>query len=186
MNWNLFFGIYVGLFAIASWICFYFLGIKKLFKENRCTCHTIGKIIRYSNVNYNGIHLPLVVYYVNNKQYNVIGPRFKSTIVTRISNPFSKINSKIESNLTDRQNLPKALKVKIYKNSLFSTTESPLTKIYPINSEVDVYYNPNKPKEAFVERYEGYIKSLIYFLLILSIMLTITMFYFLIGPKINF
>ena len=58
---------------------------------------------------------------VNNKEYNVIGPRFKSTIVTRISTPFSKINSKIESNLTDRQNLPKALKVKIYKNSLFST-----------------------------------------------------------------
>lgn len=184
MNWNLFWGIYVGGFAIALWIVFYFLGLKKINKGNRCTSHTIGKIIRYSNVSYGGFHIPLVEYYVNGMQYKVVGPRFRHSSVITVSNPFNNVNSHFECNLTTRDKLPEVLKVKIWKNSFASITNSPLKNLYPIDSEVDVYYNPRKPKEAFVQRYEGYSKLLISVYLVLALLCTLLMFYFLFGPEL--
>lgn len=72
-----------------------------------------------------------------------------------ISTPFGNPDTEIETNLTTRENLPRSLKVKMRRNSFMNVETSPLMQLYPIDSAVDVYYNPQKPKEAFVQRDEG-------------------------------
>ena len=41
-------------------------------------------------------------------------------------------------------------KIIFYK--IINFKKLPLYELYPINSEVDVYYNPSKPKESYVDR----------------------------------
>ena len=38
-------------------------------------------------------------------------------------------------------------------NSFVSMYRNPLQELYPIDSEVDVYYNPKNPKLSYVSRY---------------------------------
>lgn len=38
-------------------------------------------------------------------------------------------------------------------NSFVDIVKNPLVELYPIGSEIDVYYNPDNPKLAYVLRY---------------------------------
>lgn len=184
MNWNLFWGIDCIIFALVCWISAYFFGLKKLRLSKNCSSHTEGRVVRYSSINYSGIHIPLVEYTVDNKTYKIAGPRFLGAVVKTVSTPFGNPITPFESNLTTRENLPKKLQVKMYKNSFASGTLSPLSKLYPIDSKVDVYYNQRKPKEAFVQRHEGINKWIVGLFLFLAIVLTIVGIMIIVGPKI--
>ena len=63
-------------------------------------------------------------------------------------------NSKNEiiSNLTTKKSLPEILKISLYNNQIINFKRLPIYELYPVNSEVEVYYNPSKPKESYVER----------------------------------
>lgn len=184
MNWNLFWALWFMVFAAICWISAYIFGFKKLRLSKLCSSHTEGKVVKYSSVNYSGIHIPLVKYTVDGKTYKISGPRFSGAIVKKINTPFKNLNTKIETNLTTRKNLPKKLKVKIYINSLASISISPLEKLYPVDSSVDVYYNPDKPKEAFVQRHEGIHVWLVALIVFFAVLSTIGFFIVITGPKI--
>lgn len=184
MNWNLFWGLFTLLFSISCWVCAYIFGFRKLKKEERCNARTVGEVIRYSVINYSGIHIPLVEYLVNGKKYKVAGPRFLSGSVTTVSTPFENIHAQFETNLSTRDHLPKKLKVRIHKNSSMSLHKSPLNDLYPVGSSVDVYYNPEKPKEAFVQRFEGVSMWLMVMLVCFAVLLTAVGMVILFGPTI--
>lgn len=185
MNWNVFWGIYILAFAVGILLVWYFLYYKKRKIKELCTNKITGKIIRYSAVHYNDVSLPVVEYVVNGQTYKVVGPKFKATVTSSFSNPFNNVESEITSNLTTREELPEVLKIKINRNSIASYIQSPLKDLYPIDSEVDVYYNPNNPKMSYVQRFikpSGWLFNLF---LIIGIILLVIGFGIMFGPKIN-
>lgn len=179
MNWNIFWGTYILVFAIIMFCVWYFIDFKKTVLKKKCTDKTNGKIIKYSRIAYNKINLPVVEYIVNGVTYKTVGPKFKGTITKCFSASFAK-SSSVETNLTTRENLPDVLKIHI-KNS--SYIENPLLSLYPIGSDVEVYYNPNKPRMSYVQRV---VKPywLLKILLFLSIVLLIFSLYLFFGPTI--
>ena len=184
MNWNLFWGLFILFFSIICWLCAYIFGFRKLTKEERCTMSTVGKVIRYSAIQYGGIHIPLVEYSVNGKKYKVAGPKFLSGSVTTVSTPFENINAQFETNLTTRDHLPKKLQVRVRKNSGISINTSPLNELYPVDSSVDVHYNPKQPKDAFVQRFEGVSMWLMVMLVCFAALFTVVGIVIMFGPKI--
>ncbi len=69
---------------------------------------------------------------------------------------FHGVKSALETNITSKENLPDVLKVKVHRNSIASITHSPLMDLYPVGTQVDIYYNPEKPKVSYVQRYVGF------------------------------
>lgn len=135
-------------------IVMYFLGIRNMHMDKKCTARTEGIVIGVSNLRYGeNIHIPLISYEVDGKKYQVAGPKFKSASITEVYTPFGDPNTKCETNLTTRDNLPDKLVVKIHGNSMVSSFHSPLLALYPVGSRATVYYDPKKPKRAYVERY---------------------------------
>ena len=62
------------------------------------------------------IRLPIVEYTIDGQSYKVIGPKFKQTIIKSVSKTFNNVESKIESNLTTRENRLEGLRININKN----------------------------------------------------------------------
>lgn len=154
MNMEKFICLIFVIYSFILFIIYYFVYYKKRNYSKECLIKTNGKIINYSKVLYNNISLPIVEYIVNGEKFTVVGPKFRASTFKYST----KYNKEIYiSNLTDRENLPNVLKVVInpnlYVENSISSYKSPLSELYPINSEVDVYYNPNNPKMAYVQRY---------------------------------
>lgn len=171
---GIFWGLYFLAFAIACWVLLYILYFRHFGEEKRCIAHTQGYIRRYSTIAYVEMHIPLVEYVVDGKKYKVAGPKFKGATSISVSTPFENPKTNIESNLTTRENLPDVLKVKIHKNSLVSASISPIMELYPIGSYADVYYNPKKPKEAYVQRYVKNTTWLMALLIVFAIALPVS------------
>ena len=149
-----FWTIYILIFVNAVWLAVYLVIFRKKGMAERCTEHTLGVINRYSAVNYSGVHLPLVEYEVDGVTYKKAGPRFGGSVVTTIKTPLGNPIATYESNLTSRDDLPDVLKVKYHTNAMAKIAKSPLLDLYPIGlDDVNVYYNPSNPKEAYVERF---------------------------------
>lgn len=182
-SWNLFWSLWCLAFAIPCWICAYVFGLRKHGKGARCSYHTVGRVTKYSAVKYSGVHLPIVEYTVEGKTYKVVGPKFLVT-VKKVSMPSGNRTAKVETNLTTRDKLPKNLKVKINRNSWNGGYLSPLNELYPVGSTADVYYNPKKPKEAFVQRHEGICAWLVALIAFLAAALTAGALLILFGPEI--
>lgn len=142
--WCFAFGL--GLFAIL-----YFRFWKQLSYPKRCTGFVQGKVVGYGPVANVKIHLPKVEYEVDGKTYTIYGPRF-SGVVTDVQ-LFAGGQKEMVTNLTTRENLPSVLKIQVNKNSILGIFESPLKDLYPIESNVPIYYNPNNPSQAYVQRY---------------------------------
>lgn len=155
MFWNVFWCLFCLCFSFAAGLFAWLTGPGKQKKWKRCTAHTTGTVLRASNLNYSGIHVPLVEYYVEGKAYRVAGPRFRGATVKEISSP-SQAETVVKTNLTSKEKLPPKLRVKITHNpSCMCILESPLMQLYPIGTFAEVYYDPQKPKRAFVQRFEG-------------------------------
>ena len=178
MNLNIFFGVYILVFAIVIFIVWYFLYVRKNKKCVKCTEKIIGKVVRYSIVRYNDISLPVVEYVVDGKSYNAVGPHVRGVVRFSFSSPFNKIKTEIKSNLTTREELPEILKLNVRRNNLVSYELSPLLDLYPIGSEVFVYYNPLKPKESYVERFLKPSKWLNLILLLAIILVGLSIYVF--------
>lgn len=184
MNFNIFWGLYILCFGLIIIFVWYFLYFKKRNRITNCSEKIIGKITRYSLIKYNDISLPVVEYYVDNNKYEVVGPKFTAVVKKYFKSPTNNIKSNISSNLNTREDLPKVLKLNVKENSFVNVRFSPLLDLYPIGSEVDVYYNPKKPKESYVQRFIKPSK-IYYLLLILGIILIIVSICIFFGPKIT-
>lgn len=123
--------------------------------------------------------------YYRKKHYTVVGPKFSATVTKSFSSPFHRAKTDITSNLTTREDLPSVLKLNLRQNSLAGLTESPLLELYPIGSEVDVFYNPAKPKMAYVQRFVRPHKGLYTVILLIGIVFLAAAFGILFGPTIT-
>ena len=130
---------------ISMGLIFLFLSLifnikdKKIVKQ--CTNTTKGKVIKYTLWNNNGVYFPIVEYIVNNVKYT---QRLKYGYIIKKSSSFNKINTKIENDI-ENDNL-------IITNNTHISTNA-LEKHFPVGSELDVYYNPEKPKKSYVMRF---------------------------------
>lgn len=131
------------------------LGLRKLGMEKRCTGMTAGRVIRYSAVARNGVSLPVVEYRVDGVAHRVVGPRFTSVRTVTTSALGGPLISEVESNLVPGRPIPKELHLRIRTHSNASVAPSPLEALYPVGAPARVFFNPDRPKEAFVERWAG-------------------------------
>lgn len=141
----------VAAFIITASICYilvFVLYVARRGNNNRCTQRTNGVIIGPSAINYAGHHIPLVQYEVGGITYKTAGPKFESGTATPGA----------QCNILDASNPPKRLVVpsmpiianRIQVDELYRM--SPLSKIYPVGSQIVVWYNPANPRNAYVLR----------------------------------
>jgi len=109
-------------------------------KTKRCTKITTGYVKR-NRYRGKGIIFPMVEYQVENKIY---------TVARKYRGYVSKINLGIP------EGVDKEIGAYISSNDVVHTYHcgymNIANKLWPIGTEMKVYYNPNKPKEAFVEK----------------------------------
>ena len=146
------FGIFLTIFSIVLFIIAFKAYYKYLIQEKRCKARTKGIIKKYTLANrggeHSGVHLPIVYYEANGKKYKVTGPEYKSYRTVTTSSPLES-NSEVEYKEDEKQRL--IIKQKV--NSFIRIYKNPMEKIYPIGSEIDVYYDESNPKLAYVLRY---------------------------------
>lgn len=148
----LLFGCMMLAFAAFTYFMFNKFIFSSYLDDKKCTERTEGKIIRYSNVLYNGISLPVVEYTVAGNQYKVVGPRFLSSVSKTVATPLNSVVSEVKLEDFDNGEIPQMLRYQVRRNSFISVTKSPLMERFPIGGKVTVYYDPNKPKLSYVER----------------------------------
>lgn len=148
----LLFGCMMLAFASFTYFMYNELIFSGYLDDKKCTEKTEGKIIRYSNVLYNGISLPVVEYTVAGNQYKVVGPRFLSSVSKTVATPLNSVVSEVKLEDFDNGEIPQVLRYQVRRNSFISVTKSPLMERFPIGGKVTVYYDPNKPKCSYVER----------------------------------
>ena len=90
--------------------------------------------------------MPVVYYDVDGKIYKVIGPEYKGYIIKSTSSP--TMENKVECHEENGR-----LIININKNSIIEILKNPMEKLYPIGSEVEVYYSSENPKLSYAIRY---------------------------------
>ncbi|MDO5018612.1 MAG: DUF3592 domain-containing protein [Lagierella massiliensis] len=159
-----FFYFFTLSFVIVLTVLSYFLGYKPMKKEERCNKKTIGIVKGLSNYWYGDIRILSIEYYVDGISYKVVGPKFKYYFTKNLSGFFNSGTTNFSTNLNSKDNLPENLIINSSNNSFVKVTKSPLLKLFPIGSKVDVYYNPKNPKDAYAIRYVKPPKWTSYFL----------------------
>lgn len=143
---KLVFGIFLSIGGIVLILLAYALGYKYLIQEKRCTCLTKGRVRRYTISRRGNVHLPIVYYRVDGLEYHVTGPEYKAYITVTKRGPAA-------GNTVEYQEKNQVFKVSRTLNSFAGVYANPMEELYPLGSEVNVYYDPAKPKLAYVERY---------------------------------
>ncbi|MEG0288946.1 MAG: hypothetical protein RR725_04815 [Carnobacterium sp.] len=132
----------LALMAVLT-VSFLTLGIWLYLKERRIKKnsinHILGEVVNYS---YNQSRAPVVEYEVNGKNYKTA---LRYSVVITTSSTFKPIKSKVKGDILDT-------KLRIKNNSAVSINMT-MQEAFPLGSYMNVYYNPDKPKESFVERF---------------------------------
>lgn len=141
-------GIFIIIIGAITTALMVWFGFKRpKYRKEHFTARTTGTVERMSNFYSNDIRVPLVSYTVEGQTYKVAGPRFAgSTMVT-----FKVGHSQLltgSSNITTEGELPTVVKMRGSKDA----AQSAMTARYPVGKTVDVFYDPDAPKHAFVER----------------------------------
>ena len=140
------FGILLGVAGIVLIIISFSNFYKYIIQKKKCTSSVLGEVIRYTS---NTPPLPKVLYMINGKKYKVTGPRFRAIITEESVTPFNSFAGSVNSYVDEKMRLH----VCINRNIFGSVVKTPLELFYPIGMKVNVFFDPNNPKNAFVERY---------------------------------
>ena len=144
------FGILLSLGAIVLFLIAFKSFYKYLIQEKKCTNKVKGIVKKYTLASRggenSGVHLPIVFYTINGKEYKVVGPEYKTYKVITKSTPLSK-------NSMEYKEENQVLTINRTSNSFVGIYKNPIKELYPIDSEIDVYYNPENPKLSYVLRY---------------------------------
>lgn len=116
--------------------------------QKKCTAKISGLVVNYDNRNEMVILLPVVKYMVNEIIY-----RKKFEYAYYVETP----RKKEQKDVFDR------------KYILSAGNKLQLREIFPKGSAMTVYYNPEKPEKAFVERYTSHDKIFKLLIIIFSI-----------------
>lgn len=131
--------------------------------RNKSTENVLGTIVSYS---YNGTKAPVVEYFVNGKKYKNI---LRYSYVSRVSTPFNSIDTSAKDNVLHT-------KLRLKENSMLSINTI-MEENFPLGSQMEVYYNPRKPKLSYIQRYApSYLWILFLIVAILTILSTILLF----------
>lgn len=135
--------------AIVLFIIAYGISCSVQRKKERCTEVVSGRVIGYGLPadEDSPVRLPIVEYCVDGTVYKKTGPRyaFKTLVV---SSPF--IKKTVCEYTTDIYS--QAFSIKVRRNSFGFVMKNPMEEFFPIDTQVDVYYDPKKPKRAYVLR----------------------------------
>lgn len=148
---KLVFGILLGVGTLVLAILTYFLGWKKWYvSEKKCTQSVQGEVVGYTLASRSKrvpVHLPIVEYIVDGKKYKVVGPKYQAVSTKRTQSPVT------ENGVQEFDPYDSVLRISTLRNSLMSFQGNPLAMVFPKGSKMMVYYNPNRPKEAYALRY---------------------------------
>jgi hypothetical protein len=142
---------------------------KYMIMEKKCTAKTMGVVKGYTWYCVNHVaFLPRVEYEVNGKTYRVTGPTYKGYFTKTISTPLGE--NKRRSFYEDEKQI---LHITVTTNSMVSIIRNPMRELYPIGTEIPVYYCEKNPKLAYVLRYCN--EKWIFWVLFLSAMATLAL-----------
>lgn len=147
---KLVFGILLGIGGLVLVVLAFLIGYKYLVQESRCTARIRGTVIRYTQAYYggedSGVHLPVVSYAVDGEEYTVTGPKYKAYVTHTRRSPLTE-------NRMEYEEKGQVFRVYNYINSVAGRYYNPMEELYPLHSQLDVYYDPDHPKCAYVLRY---------------------------------
>lgn len=148
-----------GLLAMVFLIVMYVFGIRRMWGDQKaCTERVVGTVLGPSNIHYVGHHVPLCRYEAEGQAFEVAGPLFEWGSTGGLVR---------KSNLTDREHLPRRLVAPMItwtgedgdagpgfaawsNEDLYAV--SALAELYPAGSDVDIWYEPGNPGNAYVQR----------------------------------
>ena len=144
------FGIMLTLGAAVLFLLAFKLYYKYLVQEARCTARTQGTVVRYTHLAYGGdscrIHLPVVRYTAGGAEYKVVGPEYKYYKTT------SRRTLTGENGMEYRED-DQVFTINRTGNAFVRIYGNPIGELYPLHSQVDVWYDPENPKLSYVKRY---------------------------------
>ena len=154
-------GVFIILLGIGMTILLYWLCVKRPeYRKTHFTAETDGTVECMSNIYSCDIQVPLVRYTVNGTNYKVAGPRFAGSTVKTFNVAGAQL-LKSDSNITADGELPLVVKM----SGSTAAAQAAMKERYPSGTVVRVYYDPDKPKNAFVERDAPVSKTLTYILM---------------------
>ena len=124
--------------------------------QGRCSACTMGKVVGVSNMKaMDYIHLLNVEYEAEGKTYRVAGPKFSSVRYSIVKTPHKRVRATFISNLDGctAETLPARLECRVDANSAVSIARTPLLDLFPIGTEVPVWYDPENPNTAYAFRW---------------------------------
>ena len=124
--------------------------------RGRCSVRTTGKVVGVSAqeaMDY--VHLLKIEYEAEGKTYRVAGPRFSSVRYSTFRAPFKGIKVAFSWNLDGctAETLPTHLKCRADANFFVSIARTPLLDLFPVGTEVPVWYDPANPNTAYAFRW---------------------------------
>lgn len=138
-------GLSLTVFGAGFTALAYYLGFRRpKYRREHITHHTTGRVVRMSYLVSSNVRVPLVEYEVEGARYTISGPRFSGYSPF----PSSGALGPNRSNIPLQGPLP--LVVHSAGNSL--SAQRDMAARYPAGRLVDVFYDPDKPECAFVER----------------------------------
>lgn len=144
------FGTMLSLGAVVLFLIAFIAFSKYLIQEKKCKLKVKGIIRKYTLASRggdsSGVHLPVVFYTVNGKEYKVVGPEYRAYKVVSKRTPSSENNE-------EYREINQVLVINRTANSSIGISRNPIQELFPVNSEIDVYYNPDNPKLSYVLRY---------------------------------
>lgn len=155
------FGILLTLGSIVLWFIAFKLFYKYLIQEKKCTDKVTGTVRKYTVAGYGGehlrVHLPVVFYRVNGEEYKVVGPEYKLIKTISIASPRCE-NSIAYEEKNQVLTIKKTRRSVTFRDLAAGSVHiaryiDPISEMYPLNSGIDVYYDPENPKLAYVKRY---------------------------------
>ena len=141
-------GISLLLIGGGLLVLFRYLAFRRpAYRKAHITAQTTGTVVGPSHITSNDIPVPLVEYEVGGAKYKTAGPRFSaSTVKTLTVGDLDLLGSK--TNLTEEGELPTV----VHMTTDSDATEEVLAARYPAGKQVPVFYDPDCPKRAYVER----------------------------------
>ena len=146
---KLVFGLFLGVGGGVLLLLAFTVGYRYLVLEQRCTCRTNGTVTGYSAVCYGGensaVHLPVVRYTAEGREYRVTGPRYRGYVSRTVSTPFAQ-------NAFRCYEKNEVLYIERSRNSIIGVSANPLAEQYPLGSPLPVWFDPQKPQRSYVLR----------------------------------
>lgn len=124
--------------------------------KGRCSVRTNGTVVGVSNLKaMDYLYLLNVEYEAGGRAYRLAGPKFSSVRYSVFKSPGKPVDAAFTSNLDGctAETLPTCLKCRVDTNSAVSVAHTPLLDLFPVGTEVPVWYDPSNPNTAYAFRW---------------------------------